>query len=211
METKIFNLIILDESGSMVRIEKQAVDGVNETLQSIRAAQKEHPEQHHFVTLVAFNEETNIIYDCQAAENARDITDKDYCPNRCTALYDAMGTSLQTLKKQAGSDDKVLVTIVTDGEENASAEFDSAAIKKLVDELKARGWVFVYMGADHNVEQVAQRISITNTMSFSATPQSTVYTLARERSSRSRMYQRIATGSFDAAEENKSFFEEDKK
>ena len=42
MKTRIFNLLILDESGSMSSIEKQAVDSVNETLQSVRAAQEKY-------------------------------------------------------------------------------------------------------------------------------------------------------------------------
>lgn len=32
MKTKVFNLIILDESGSMCCIERQALNGLNETL-----------------------------------------------------------------------------------------------------------------------------------------------------------------------------------
>ena len=39
MKTKVFNLIILDESGSMSCIERQALNGLNETLQTIRRAQ----------------------------------------------------------------------------------------------------------------------------------------------------------------------------
>ena len=38
MKTKVFNLIILDESGSMSYIERQALNGLNETLQTIRRA-----------------------------------------------------------------------------------------------------------------------------------------------------------------------------
>jgi hypothetical protein len=40
MKTRIFNLIILDESGSMSSIEQEAISGVNETIQTIRAAQR---------------------------------------------------------------------------------------------------------------------------------------------------------------------------
>ena len=36
MKTKIFNLIIIDESGSMQSIKKEAIDSVNETIQTIR-------------------------------------------------------------------------------------------------------------------------------------------------------------------------------
>lgn len=39
---RVFNLIILDESGSMATIAKQAVSGLNETFQTISNAQKEH-------------------------------------------------------------------------------------------------------------------------------------------------------------------------
>ena len=56
MKVKVYNLIILDESGSMQSIHKPAVDGLNETLQSIQSAQETHKElQEHFVTIVFFN------------------------------------------------------------------------------------------------------------------------------------------------------------
>ena len=48
---RIFNLIILDESGSMQTIERQAVSGLNETFQTIINAQKENHEQRHFISL----------------------------------------------------------------------------------------------------------------------------------------------------------------
>ena len=54
-EQKVFNLIILDESGSMETIAEQAVSGLNETFQTISAAQKEHQEQKHFISFVTFN------------------------------------------------------------------------------------------------------------------------------------------------------------
>ena len=38
MKTKIFNLIIIDESGSMQSIKNAAIDSVNETIQTIRSA-----------------------------------------------------------------------------------------------------------------------------------------------------------------------------
>jgi uncharacterized protein YegL len=56
MKKRIFNLIIIDESGSMMSIKKEAIDSVNETIQTIRAAQDEHADQEHFVTLVTFND-----------------------------------------------------------------------------------------------------------------------------------------------------------
>ena len=44
-ETRIYNLIILDESGSMSSIQEQALSGANETLQTIRTAQQENADE----------------------------------------------------------------------------------------------------------------------------------------------------------------------
>ena len=58
MSTQVYNLIILDESGSMNSIEKQTVSGFNETIQTISAAQRKHEEQRHFVSLIIFNSDS---------------------------------------------------------------------------------------------------------------------------------------------------------
>lgn len=193
MEQKVFNLIILDESGSMCSIEKQAIDGVNETIQTIRDAQKKHEDQQHFITLVSFNSsEIKTIYDNIEADKATEITDKQYTPNCGTPLYDAMGNALTNLRKNVADDDAVLVTIITDGYENASCEYNASSIKALVESLKAKGWIFTYIGANQDVTKAASTISITNTLSFSANPTGTSAMFAREKSSRNRLFDRLA-------------------
>ena len=158
MKTRIFNLIIIDESGSMWSIKKEAINSVNETIQTIRAAQKKHEEQVHYISLVTFNDDVKTIYDCVRADEVKELTADTYLPDCCTALYDAMGISLNALRKNVAENDKVLVTIVTDGYENASKEYNGKAIKALVDELKAKNWIFAYIGANQDVEKVAATI-----------------------------------------------------
>ena len=194
MKQRVFNLIILDESGSMSSIEKQAIDGVNETVQTIRAAQKKHPEQEHLVSLVSFNSDAvKTIYDKVEAERVEKLTDKQYIPSCCTPLYDAMGNAINALRKSVTDDDAVLVTIITDDYENASTEYNGPAIKKLVEAMKSKGWLFTYIGANQDVEAVASTISITNTLSFAANVQGTVAMFARERKARSRWTDRLAS------------------
>ena len=210
MKTRIFNLIIIDESGSMQSIKKAAIDSVNETIQTIRSAQKKHEGQEHYVSLVTFNDDVKTVYECVPVDEVKELTAETYQPDCCTALYDAMGISLNALRKKVAEDDKVLVTVVTDGYENASKEYSGKAIKALVDELKGKGWVFAYIGANQDVEAVAATISITNVMQFDATPLGTAAMGARVASARGRLFDRIADCCFSAAEANEDFFDEEK-
>ncbi len=188
-KTKIYNVIILDKSGSMSTIAKQAVDGVNETLGGIRSSQLKDPTQDNYVTLVAFcGCELRTIYDNTPIAEVRDITPNDYRPCCMTPLYDAVGTTITRLRpvveKEKGA--AAAVTIITDGYENASREYSGKAIKELIEQLKNQGWLFAYIGADHDVEKVAAQMSIDNTLVFDKTEAGTRAMFQRNNLSRSK-------------------------
>lgn len=184
--TTIYNVIILDKSGSMSTIAPQAISGVNETLGSIRSAQLNDPELNNYVTLVAFcGCEMKQIYDMTPIAEVRDITQKDYRPCCMTPLYDAVGQTITRVHQT--THDKlvgVAVTIITDGYENASREYSGQALKKLIDQYKEEGWMFAYIGADHDVEAVAADLSITNRIAFDKSAEGTSKMFARERKSK---------------------------
>jgi uncharacterized protein YegL len=206
MKNRIFNLVIIDESGSMHSIKREAIDSVNETIQTIRAAQKKYEDQEHFVTLVTFNNDVKTVYDCVPVDEVKELTDATYQPNCCTALHDAMGMSLNALRKHVADADKVLVTIVTDGYENASTEYQGNAIKALVEELKGKGWIFAYIGADHDVESVAEGLSINNRMSFEKSEFGARDMSTRLNKSREDLYACFCSESFSAELANENFF-----
>ena len=192
---KVYNVIILDKSGSMSSIARQAIDGVNETIGSIKSAQEKNPDQEHIVTLVAFcGCELKTIYDNTPVAEVRTLTDKDYRPCCMTPLYDAVGTTISRVHalKNKDSESLALVTIITDGYENASREFTLTALKSLIDSYKDQGWQFTYIGADHDVEKVAYTLSIDHSMQFDKSEEGTSAMFAKERKSRLRWMARMA-------------------
>ncbi len=73
-KTRIYNLVILDASGSMCSIKRQAIDGFNETVQTIKAAQAKFESQEHLVSLVVFNSDsTTTLYDRVAADKVQEL------------------------------------------------------------------------------------------------------------------------------------------
>ena len=172
-ETRIYNLIILDESGSMHVIREQALSGANETIQSIRQSQKEHPDDNQMLCMVSFSNwgpsKFRILVDCERIEDVKDLTYDQYRPMGGTPLFDAMGISITSLQEMVREGDHVLVTVITDGMENSSHENSVDMIKALVERLSAKDWVFTYIGANQDSERVARGVGIKSSMDFEAT------------------------------------------
>ena len=198
---KVYNLIIVDQSGSMACMHREAVTGLNETIQSIKVSQKKSEGKNQdFVTLVFFDSsEIKTIYDRKLAEDVKEISMNDFCPNACTPLYDAIGKSVTELRKYVETGDKVIVTIITDGYENASMEFTGSQIAQLIESLKKEDWLFTYIGANQDVEKVAAQMNILNSLQFDQTEKGSTEMFRKFRRSRSKMYDQIndmAMGSF---------------
>ena len=108
----IYNVIILDESGSMSAIYNQALTGINEVLSGIRKTQEDFPDQHHYVTIVTFEGSgmagIKTRRDRVAIEKIEDFGRKDYRPGGGTPLYDAMGKTLNELEGQIHEEDRVM-------------------------------------------------------------------------------------------------------
>ena len=195
-KTQVYNLVILDKSGSMESIRKEAIDGYNETLGAIRAAQLKHMDtQDHFVSLAAFCDcGIDMIYDKTPIKDADKLTKEKYEPCCCTPLFDAIGKTVKKLKTDIKDieDAAVLVTIITDGYENSSKEWTGPAIKKLIDDCKEEGWMFSFIGAGEDVVKVATTISITNTVVWEQTTEGTKEMFENENDAQSRFYDKMA-------------------
>ena len=97
----VHNLLILDESGSMESIYQPSLSGCNETIHSVRAAQRRYENQDQRFSFVTFNSNgIKTVMDDVPIDEVRDLSPADFNPDACTPLYDAIGQSCSALGKK---------------------------------------------------------------------------------------------------------------
>lgn len=206
---RVLNLIIVDESGSMSIIERQALMGLNETLETVGKMQKLHTDMEQLVTLITFDSShQRYVFDNVPVEKTHRLSNKEYRPGGATPLYDAIGFGVSKLNALAEPEDNVLVTIITDGEENCSREFDLKMVKTLIEKLKKQNWTFTLIGTDNlDVEGMAGAMAIDNHLEFAEDEAGTEAMFARELNARRRFNDCVALNMCMA--EGKYFAEDD--
>lgn len=167
----IYNLIILDESGSMSSVIEQTISGCNKTLNGIRMASNEDKDQRQCVSIYCFDTfNSRYLFYNTPIEEVEDLTLDKYRPNANTPLYDAIGNTISQLKEIATDSCSIgKVTIITDGYENASKKWNHSSIVKLIENLKKKGWFFSFIGSNIDVERTSQSLGINNFMEFQQT------------------------------------------
>ncbi len=189
---KIHHLIVLDESGSMSCVRKETIDGCNETLAGIRKMQADDPESEQLVSIYAFDTtNSRYIAEDRPIGQMSDITDRDYSPCGCTPLFDALGYTLTRLKATLeGEQAMAYVTVITDGEENASRTYTLQEVSLLIKELKKKEVIFSFIGANIDAKEYAMQLNITNVIQFSQDSKGTQEMWRRERESKQRSHNR---------------------
>jgi hypothetical protein len=146
-------------------------------------------------------------------KDAEKLTRDKYDPCCCTPLFDAIGKTVKELKRKTAEIEGAafLVTIITDGYENASKEWDSKSLAKLIDSCKEEGWMFSFIGAGEDVVKVASKISITNTMVWENTSEGTEVMFSTENQARMRFCEDLdveicACDCMPSAKEKKNLF-----
>ena len=189
-------MIIVDESGSMCVIERQALAGINETIETVKKMQQLHPDMEQRISLLTFDSgHKTFKYDNVKADNVNTLSARDYNPGGGTPLYDAIGISIAKLNAQTSEKDNVLVTIITDGEENCSEEYNLHMVKTLISKMKKQGWTFTLIGTDNlDVEGMAGSMNIDNHLAFTQDEEGTRMMFARENRARRRYNESVSVG-----------------
>ena len=166
---RTFFLFVVDRSGSMASPPGFRADmegGINSFLQE----QQQVPGKCR-VTLAQFDNEYEEVFNNVKLKEVPAVTIQ---PRGMTSLFDAVGKSVTNLRAHINSlskgkrPGKVLVTIVTDGGENSSKEWDSTKIKNLIKECTKEGWEFSYLGANQDAFAEGSKLGVNanTTMSY---------------------------------------------
>lgn len=156
-------IFVLDDSGSMQSCRQATISGYNEYLQM----QKEDAKNSGiptFVSLYKFDgSSVNCVFNRVSVEEVEDINESTYNPQGTTNLYDAIGGVMMqingTLAQNKKADrDSVIITILTDGHENASRTFDNNNVKQMVEKAEGKNWGFMFLGA--NIDAFAAGASL---------------------------------------------------
>ena len=104
MNNQLTELVfILDRSGSMHGLEKDTLGGFNSMMEKQKKG-----EGNALVTTVLFDTEIDVIHDRLPLKSVRPMTEEDYVAGGCTALLDAVGSTIHrigTVHKYARPED----------------------------------------------------------------------------------------------------------
>jgi hypothetical protein len=193
-DNAVYITAILDRSGSMNTIIKDSIGGINSF---INEQKKLADLGDAFVTVKIFDDKHEELFNSVALADVKEITTDQYVPRGMTALYDAIGSTLVEL--EAKNKKNNVIAILTDGGENASKEFNGSKVKELITKAEAKGWKFIYLGANQDSFEVSSSLGITKgfTSNFMANAAGTAAAYA-DISAVTRSYRSMAAQSPDS-------------
>lgn len=146
-------IFVLDDSGSMQSCRAATISGYNEYLQAQKKDAKDTGIPT-FVSLYKFDgSSVKTVFSRVSVEEVKDLDEKSYNPQGMTNLYDAIGGVMMQINSQLSANkkadrDSVIITILTDGQENSSRTFSNSTIKQMVEKAEGKNWGFMFLGAN---------------------------------------------------------------
>ncbi len=146
--------VILDRSGSMESICDDTIGGLNAFVEQQKAGSGEAT-----LTLVQFDSQHpyEVIHHFTPIREVPALTRKTYVPRGGTPLLDALGRGINDIEESIGKlndgerPEKVIVAVITDGQENSSMEFNKEQVEKMIKSKSSEaGWEFIFLSADLN-------------------------------------------------------------
>lgn len=145
---------VLDSSGSMHGTKSIAANkGINQGVEDLL----KEKNVNYTYTLCDFSDDIQFPF---IKTDPKVVPTMNIPTRGSTALLDAIGDTIAKVGKNLKPEDKVLVNIYTDGQENASRRFNSTKISTLIKEYSQTGWTFTFIGTKHDVAYVNKLLNI---------------------------------------------------
>jgi uncharacterized protein YegL len=159
---------VLDRSGSMNSLVEEAIVGFNTLLE-----QQQATNPNTLLSLSLFDHENLSIHDAVPLSAVPSLTRQTYVPRGGTALNDAIGAIIQQIGKRARRSTRVLIAILTDGEENCSRRFSQDDIMRMIAYRRTTyGWQFIFIGPQNALEYALSiGIPRSNVVGFDLNPE----------------------------------------
>lgn len=132
---------IVDQSGSMNMVRDDAIGGFNAFLQDQQGLGGEAR-----LTLVLFDDRYLVPIKDADIKHVKPLDRSTYVPLGWTAMNDAIGRALTELEIR--NPERAIITILTDGAENASTEYSAAQVREKIKAAEARGWQVSFLAAN---------------------------------------------------------------
>lgn len=163
MKNNITELVfILDRSGSMSGLEKDTIGGFNSMIKK-----QQKLDGKCYVSTILFDNVSEVLHDRVDLNEIKEMTEDDYTVRGCTALIDAIGGAIHhigNIHKYARNEDvpeHTMFIITTDGQENASFNYNAQQVKKMIERQKEKyGWEFIFLGANIDAVETAAHFGI---------------------------------------------------
>lgn len=151
-------VIVLDESGSMSPNAGEVLQTINSFIEKQKEETKKEGIEDPLFTLIKFNSNVNLIIDDQLLSTVKPLTSHNYTPDGMTALNDALGFILTRFATKS----RVMMVVMTDGQENSSQNFTMPQIKSMIELHKApKGdWEFIYLSADPTLRAQGESLGL---------------------------------------------------
>ena len=141
-------IFVLDRSGSMMGLEGHVRNSLNAQIGELRKGSG--PNDEYVISVINFNFEvtrTMCAVDTTVLSHVNPARDMYLTPGGSTALYDAVGDAISLIHSTDDGECAFLISVLTDGYENASRSTNSYSLSTTIRSLGASGrYTFTYAG-----------------------------------------------------------------
>jgi len=158
-ETSTLVTFILDESGSMDSVRNETIKGFNSYIKNLS-----EDETTTLVSLITFNGNgIDLVYGIKDIHDVDGLDQSSYHPRAATPLLDAVGEGIkltEDYERHFTGNLDVIITILTDGHENSSKEYNRFQISKLIEKKQEEDWDFIFLASNQEAWATGESMGV---------------------------------------------------